>query len=150
MNSWVNNREAGNLKRHRAHYDVIVMSLTFCGKWIGHPSQNVRKVEELWFFLAPEQTMGYLLGLGDNWRYYKGRGTYIDNPWWRHQMETFSAGPGEFPAQRPLTRSFDVFFDLHLNKRLSKQSWGWCILRRYCTHYDVVVILCVSVRVYIC
>ena len=32
---------------------------------------------------------------------------------------------GEFPAQRPVTRSFDVFFDLGLNKRLSKQSWGW-------------------------
>ena len=55
--------------------------------------------------------------------------------WWRHQMETFSAllaicagnSPlnGEFPAQRPVTRSFDVFFDLRLNKRLSKQSWGW-------------------------
>ena len=55
--------------------------------------------------------------------------------WWRHKMETFSAllaicagnSPvtGEFPAQRPVTRSFDVFFDLHLNKRLSKQSWGW-------------------------
>ena len=53
--------------------------------------------------------------------------------WWRHQMETFSAllaictgnSPvnGEFPAQRPVTRSFDVFFDL--NKRLGKQSWGW-------------------------
>ena len=56
-------------------------------------------------------------------------------PWWRHQMETFSAllaicagnSPvhGEFPTQRPVTRSFDVFFDLRLNKRLSKQSWGW-------------------------
>ena len=55
--------------------------------------------------------------------------------WWRHQMEAFSALlaicagnspiPGEFPAQRPVTRSFDVFFDLRLNKRLSKQSWGW-------------------------
>ena len=30
--------------------------------------------------------------------------------------------PGEFPAQRSVTRSFDVFFDLRLNKRLSKQS----------------------------
>ena len=29
------------------------------------------------------------------------------------------------PAQRPETRSFDVFFDIRLNKRLSKQSWGW-------------------------
>ena len=56
-------------------------------------------------------------------------------PWWRHQMETFSAllaicarsSPvtGEFPAQRPVTRSFGVFFDLRLNKRSSKQSWGW-------------------------
>ena len=50
-------------------------------------------------------------------------------------METFSAllahcagnstVTGEFPAQRPVTPSFDVFFDLCLNKRLSKQSWGW-------------------------
>ena len=34
-------------------------------------------------------------------------------------------GPGEFPAQRPVTRSFHVFFDLRLNKSLSKESWGW-------------------------
>ena len=32
---------------------------------------------------------------------------------------------GEFPTQRPATRSVDVFFDLHLIKRLSKHSWGW-------------------------
>ena len=30
-----------------------------------------------------------------------------------------------FPSQRRVTRSFDVFFNLFLNKRLSKQSWGW-------------------------
>ena len=34
-------------------------------------------------------------------------------------------GPGEFPTQRPVTRSLGVFFDLHLNKRLSKQPRGW-------------------------
>ena len=47
--------------------------------------------------------------------------------WWRYQMETFSAlpVPGEFPAQRSVTQSFDVFFDMRLNKRLIKQSWGW-------------------------
>ena len=33
--------------------------------------------------------------------------------------------PGEFPAQRPVMRSFDVFFDQHPNKRLSKQWWCW-------------------------
>ena len=49
-------------------------------------------------------------------------------------MDTFSAllaicagnSPvtDEFPAQRPVTRSFDAFFDVRLNKQLSKQSWG--------------------------
>ena len=34
-------------------------------------------------------------------------------------------GPGEFSSQRTVTRSFDVFFDLRLNKRLSKKPWGW-------------------------
>ena len=45
--------------------------------------------------------------------------------WWHHQMEIFSTFPGEFPAQRPVTRSCDVCFDFRMNKRLSKQSWGW-------------------------
>ena len=46
-------------------------------------------------------------------------------------METFSAslaicagnspGTSEFPAQCPVTQSFDILFDLRLNKRLSKQ-----------------------------
>ena len=70
--------------------------------------------------------------------------------WWRHQMEKFSAllvlcagnSPvtGEFPSQRPVTRSFDVFFDLRLNK-------GWVNnreagdLRRHRAHYDVIVVL---------
>ena len=59
----------------------------------------------------------------------------IGAAWWRYQMETFSAllaicagnspVPGEFITQRPVTQSFDIFFDLRLNKRLSKQSWGW-------------------------
>ena len=71
---------------------------------------------------------------------------------WRHQMETFSAllaicagnSPvhGKFPAQRPVTQSFDVNFDMHPNKRLNKQSWGWWFetpsrsLWRYCNEQD--------------
>ena len=52
--------------------------------------------------------------------------------WWRHQIEWFSAFPalcegsapitGGFPSQRPVKRSFGVFFDLHFNKRLNKPS----------------------------
>ena len=50
-------------------------------------------------------------------------------------------GPGEFPTQRPVTQSSDVFFDLRLNKRLSKQPWGWWFetpswsLWRHCNVY---------------
>ena len=63
INGWVNNREAGDLRRYRAHYDVIVMVCE------GYPPVS-----------------------------------------------------GGFPKQRPLAQCFDVFFDLRLNKRLSKQS----------------------------
>ena len=59
----------------------------------------------------------------------------IKSSWWRHQMETSSASlilsagnslvTGEFPSQRPMTQSFDIFIDRHLNKRLSEQSCGW-------------------------
>ena len=34
-------------------------------------------------------------------------------------------GPSEVPAQRPVRRSLDVFFDLCPTKQLSKQPWGW-------------------------
>ena len=73
--------------------------------------------------------------------------------WWRHQRETFSAllaicagnspVPGEFSAQRPVTRSFDVLFDPGLNKQLGKQLWGWwfetlsCSLWRHCNDLQV-------------
>ena len=80
---------------------------------------------------------------------------------WRHHaismmaysMEIFSpslafcAGnspvTGEFPAQRPVTRSFDVFFDLRLRQQLTKQ-WArrWfetpsCSLWRHCNAFSV-------------
>ena len=32
---------------------------------------------------------------------------------------------GPLCGNSSVTRSFDVFFDLRRNKRLSKQSWGW-------------------------
>ena len=45
---------------------------------------------------------------------------------------------GEFPTQRPATRSFDFYFGLRPNKRLSKQSWGWWF-ETLSPHYDVIV-----------
>ena len=68
-------------------------------------------------------------------------------------METFSAllvlcagnslVIGDFPAQRPVMRSLDVYFDLSLNQRLSKHSWGWWFatplrpLWRQCNVYSI-------------
>ena len=82
--------------------------------------------------------------------------------WWRNQTETFSAllglcagnSPvtGEFPSQRPVTRSFDVFFDLCLNKRLSKQlRRRWfempsCSLWRHCNVGVVAQLIQIHIR----
>ena len=57
------------------------------------------------------------------WQQSSGKPVFeLTMTWWRHQMETFSAllafcagnSPvtGKFPSQRPVTQSFDVFFDL--------------------------------------
>ena len=65
-------------------------------------------------------------------------------------METFSAllaisagiSPvsGEFPTQRPVTRSFDVFFDLPwINDWVNNRKAG--DLRRHRGHYDVIVMI---------
>ena len=68
--------------------------------------------------------------------------------WWRHPMEIFSAllaicagnssVTGEFPWQRPVTQSFDVFFDLCLNNGWvnNRDAGDW---RRHRAHYDVNV-----------
>ena len=72
-------------------------------------------------------------------------------------METFSAllalcaanSPvsGEFSTEGPVTRSFDVFFDLCLNKRLSKQSLGWWsetpsrLSWRHCNDWQNIIVI---------
>ena len=75
---------------------------------------------------------------------------FHSSPWWRHQMETFSALPamcagnppvtGEFPAQRPVTRSFDVFFMcVEIKCWVNNHEAG--DLRCHRAHYDVIVML---------
>ena len=76
---------------------------------------------------------GRLHNLPHNLCFYREHQCMIS--WWRHQMKKKSAlqtlcvgnSPvtGEFPSQKPVTRSFGVFFDLRLNEGLSKQSLGW-------------------------
>ena len=83
--------------------------------------------------------------------------------WWHHQMKTSSAllafgegnspAIGEFRSQRPMTRSFDVFFDLCPNKQLSKKSWGWwfettsrSLRKLFLINYRVTTCQCITSR----
>ena len=59
-----------------------------------------------------------------------------------------SSVTGEFPTQRPVTGSFDVFFDLRLNWVNNREAGD---LRR---HYDVIVMIAAinfaDVHIYAC
>ena len=100
INGWVNNRETGDLRRHRTHYDITVSTRSTTNTWSGYwPLIQVFNVTS----------------------------THDDVIKWKHfpRYWPFYAGnspvTGEFPAQRPVTRNFDIFFDLRLNKRFIKQ-----------------------------
>ena len=72
---------------------------------------------------------------------------------WKHFLRycsfvRISPVAGELPSQRPVTRSFGVFFDLYLDKRLTNQSIRrWfetpsCSLWRYWNAFDVFNVFC--------
>ena len=127
INGWVNNRETGDLKRHRAHHDVIVMCR--CSPFqqphhFLHAEQLVVVVRAKLSIFHMEVGSTQQVGIVFLW----GMSSDGVSSWWLHQMGTFSAllalcvgnSPvtGEFPSQRPVTRSFGVFFDLRQNKRV--------------------------------
>ena len=112
-NGWVNTREAGELRRHRAHYDVTVMSNRFSLRWMMN---------------------------------------HLPLVWWSNFRFMFLKYPpvtGGFPSQRQMMRSFDVFFDHHLNQRLSKSSrrrWFETTSRslwRHCLNTAMIHAICV-------
>ena len=75
INGWVNNREAGDLRRHRSHYDVIVMICVF---HISHKNiainssvlkiMTIRHGRDLWN-LARSHKQLYLLCPPDSWNW---------------------------------------------------------------------------------
>ena len=117
------------------------------------PSYHFKVIRPI-FRLNPSEKVQWNLNWNTwqsiKWNTFENVASKMFNTWWRHQMETFSAVlaicagnspvPGEFPAQRPVARSFNVFFDLRLNKRLSNQREAGD-LRRYRAHYDVNVMI---------
>ena len=136
INGWVNSREAGDLRHHRGHYDVNVI------RWLEW-NCDFRKEQpcKVRFrqFIRTTNSQNTTHSSAAKVRY--GRVLYIMTSSNGNIFRVTAwplcgefTGTGEFPAQRPVTRSFDVFFDLwrihvffdlRLNKRLSKQLWRW-------------------------
>ena len=79
------------------HGNVLCLTATFWGESAGHPS-------------VPPSMM-----TSSNGNIFRFTGPLCGE----------FTGPGEFPAQRLVTRSFDVFFYLRPNKRLRNQPWCW-------------------------
>ena len=123
--------------------NLFIASANICSKFLHHGPLviwiilSTELANPLWNFYTPQIQWATLF----HFCLFSAacRGLYAQNDIrisrWRHQMEKFSAllafcvgnSPvsSEFPAQRPVTRSFDVFFDLHLNQQLSKQWKRW-------------------------
>ena len=104
------------------------------------------KLVQIWQpWLFPKQSCGLELRINKK----KRRPQITLVSWWRHQMETFSAllaicagnspVPGEFPTQRPVTRSFDFFslICVCINGLVNNREAG--DLRCYRAHYDITV-----------
>ena len=132
IRAWLNgnNGEAGDLRRHRAHYCiyVTVMGEATSGGYCRGPVPG----SLLWPLGNRDPSVEWTPISFSHGCLVSGQAATTRKSWWRHQMETFSAllalcegnSPvtGEFSSQRPLTRNFDVFFDLRLNKWLNKSS----------------------------
>ena len=110
INGWVNNGEAGELRRYRPHYDVTVM--------------------KCWRYL-------FLIWV-------------CKLPWWRYQMEIFSAllalcagnslVTGEFPSKRPVTELWCFLWPApeHVTNGRAN-NWDASDLRCHHAHHDVTV-----------
>ena len=99
-------------------YDAIEFAIQWKMKQhSGHWYSIVDCYIEPWIYVGHSATLVHLLHV---------------KTLWRNEMDTFSTLQvlcerkppitGGFLSQRQVTRSFDIFFDLRLNKRLNKQS----------------------------
>ena len=92
-------------------YDIHLRAIS---QEIPHPpNTNYKLASKLLIYICFQIHQGPIMMTSSNGNIFRVTG---------HLCRKFT---GEFPAQRPVTWSFDVFFDLHPNKRLSKQSSGW-------------------------
>ena len=76
------------------------------------------------FSIGKQRKLGCLVVRGG--RRVRFTNAYHDNVIkWKHFTRCWPFVWGIHRSQRPVTRSFDIFFDLLPNNRWTKQSWGW-------------------------
>ena len=154
INDWVNNRQAGDFRRHRGHYYVIVMIFVCI---VLNGSHNVLiKHSRKFVFTSPieskltcVQVISHYLNRG--WRssltYICGIRLQLFNiavicSWWRHQMETFSVrSPVNYlrKGQRCGAWMFSLictWINGWINNREAVD------LGRHRAHYNVTVMVC--------
>ena len=137
INGWVNNGEAGDLRRYRAHYDVTVMLwfcnvcdyLSLCCHMVSSQLGNTQRVSECINLICCWRTTNIPWSVNWDKTLVTTKLLHDDVIKWKHfpRYRPFVRGICRSLVNSPnkMTRSFDAFFDLRLNKRLSKQSWGW-------------------------
>ena len=124
------------------------------GYWISLIKKNLRVSLASQSMFHKCSDMSFTTGTHSN--------VFVHIAWWRHQMDAFSpllvlCHRWIHPTKaRPVTRSFDVFFDLHLNKRLRTQLrclWYqtpsrslWC----HCNYNTPLNYLRVPILIYFC
>ena len=104
------------------HIDICTHHAATSGWWTvqGYRAALQWSCEKSWLFVTPSTSIAHdMTGLPDDvikWKHFPR--------YWPFVREFI--GHRWIPrTQKPVTRSFDIFFDLRLNKRFIKQSWGW-------------------------
>ena len=150
----IEGHEVAALSGANVLFDTLDIPLVI-SEWWGFRYTNWSMVEAVISYMSShdyraESTDGVLL-VKRNWRYWPWDILWVKRsiPWWRHQMVTFSAllaicagnllVIGEFPTQGPVTRSFDVFFDLRLNNGSVNNREAGYLFWMICNSYNVLV-----------
>ena len=97
INDWANNGEAGDLRRHCKDRKIWCLADV-----VYLVNMHVLRLRlDLWWYIT------------------------ASFPRYWHFMRGIDRWPVVFPSQRPLTRCFDVFFEVRLNKRFGKKKRWW-------------------------
>ena len=112
INRWVKNGEAGDLRRYHAHYDVIVMIVRNSDSFLENNiifNSSYKSAIPSYHDCCSCPGAKYMMTSSN------GNIFGVTGPLWGESTS-------EFLSQRPVMRSFGVFFDLCRKKLLNKQS----------------------------